>query len=52
MPGYLFTKERFRERFVGNNDLDELKTLITPFILRRVKKDVLDELPRKWESKD
>lgn len=51
MPGYLFTKERFRERFVGNNDLDELKTLITPFILRRVKKDVLDELPSKVEKK-
>ena len=51
MPGYLFTKERFRERFILNDDLEELKTLITPFILRRVKKDVLDELPDKVEKK-
>ncbi|ENY99807.1 hypothetical protein HMPREF1092_02943 [Clostridium thermobutyricum] len=51
MPGYLFTKERFKERFVGNSDLAELKTLITPFILRRVKSDVLDELPSKVEKK-
>lgn len=51
MPGYLFTKERFRERFVGNDDVSELKTLITPFILRRLKKDVLDELPDKVEKK-
>ncbi len=51
MPGYLFTKERFKERFVGNSDLTELKTLITPFILRRVKSDVLDELPSKVEKK-
>ncbi|MBY0756375.1 DEAD/DEAH box helicase [Clostridium sardiniense] len=51
MPGYLFTKERFRERFVGNDDIGELKTLITPFILRRLKKDVLDELPDKVEKK-
>lgn len=51
MPGYLFTKERFRERFIGNDNVSELKTLITPFILRRVKKDVLDELPSKVEKK-
>lgn len=51
MPGYLFTKERFKERFVGNNDVSELKALITPFILRRLKVDVLDELPSKVEKK-
>lgn len=52
MPGYLFTKERFRERFIlDENNLDELKSLITPFILRRLKEDVLSELPEKLEKK-
>lgn len=52
MPGYLFTKERFRERFIQDeSNLDELKTLITPFILRRLKEDVLSELPEKLEKK-
>nr|WP_280537355.1 SNF2 helicase associated domain-containing protein [Clostridium perfringens] len=38
MPGYLFTKERFRERFIlDESNLSELKSLITPFILRRLK---------------
>lgn len=47
MPGYLFTKERFKERFIINDNICELKALIAPFILRRLKKDVLDELPSK-----
>ncbi|HHD2769153.1 TPA: SNF2-related protein, partial [Clostridium perfringens] len=52
MPGYLFTKERFRERFIlDENNLDELKSLINPFILRRLKEDVLSELPEKLEKK-
>ncbi|EGT3616989.1 ATP-dependent helicase [Clostridium perfringens] len=52
MPGYLFTKDRFRERFIlDENNLDELKSLITPFILRRLKEDVLSELPEKLEKK-
>lgn len=52
MPGYLFTKERFRERFIlDENNLSELKSLITPFILRRLKEDVLSELPEKLEKK-
>ena len=46
MPGYLFTKDRFRE-----SNLSELKSLITPFILRRLKEDVLSELPEKLEKK-
>ena len=46
MPGYLFTKDRFRE-----SNLSELKYLITPFILRRLKEDVLSELPEKLEKK-
>ena len=52
MPGYLFTKERFRERFIlDESNLIELKSLITPFILRRLKEDVLSELPEKLEKK-
>ena len=52
MPGYLFTKDRFRERFIlDENNLSELKSLITPFILRRLKEDVLSELPEKLEKK-
>lgn len=52
MPGYLFTKERFRERFIlDESNLSELKSLITPFILRRLKDDVLSELPEKLEKK-
>lgn len=52
MPGYLFTKERFREKFIlDESNLSELKSLITPFILRRLKEDVLSELPEKLEKK-
>lgn len=52
MPGYLFAKERFRERFIlDESNLSELKSLITPFILRRLKEDVLSELPEKLEKK-
>ncbi|GAA0093899.1 DEAD/DEAH box helicase [Clostridium perfringens] len=52
MPGYLFTKDRFRERFIlDESNLSELKYLITPFILRRLKEDVLSELPEKLEKK-
>ena len=51
MPGFLFTKERFKVKFIQNKNTEELKSLITPFILRRVKEDVLDELPEKIEKK-
>lgn len=51
MPGFLFTKERFKGKFIQNKNTEELKSLITPFILRRGKEDVLDELPEKIEKK-
>ena len=51
MPGFLFTKERFKAKFIQNKNTEELKSLITPFILRRVKEDVLNELPEKIEKK-
>lgn len=53
MPGYLYSKEIFEEKFVFNNEegLENLKLLIKPFILRRNKSEVMDELPEKLEKK-
>ncbi|MBE7022185.1 MAG: DEAD/DEAH box helicase [Ruminococcaceae bacterium] len=57
MPGYLYRYSKFRRVFevpiVKENDaaaLAELKKLTTPFILRRLKRDVLKELPPKTET--
>ncbi|HEY9062530.1 MAG TPA: DEAD/DEAH box helicase [Pseudobacteroides sp.] len=58
MPGYLMSHNKFIKKFespiVKNNDKEALKRLsqfIKPFILRRLKKDVLKELPDKIESR-
>lgn len=57
MPGYLYTysyfKKQYEQPIVKENDmgmLKELKRMVEPFILRRVKKDVLKELPEKVEN--
>jgi len=57
LPGYLYSYNRFNEKFVqpaGGEDgyeiLDDLSKQIKPFILRRLKKDVLHELPDKIEN--
>lgn len=57
MPGYLFNYARFKKTFespiVGKNNPEAVKSLqssVAPFILRRLKKDVLDELPDKTET--
>ena len=57
MPGYLHAYKRFRERFEAPivQDADEqarqnLHLMVAPFILRRMKKDVLDDLPDKIET--
>ena len=57
MPGYLYTYPYFKKQYelpiVKENDpitLRELKHMVEPFILRRVKKDVLKELPEKVEN--
>lgn len=54
MPGYLFSYRKFKQIYelpiVKENDAvltNRLKRLIAPFILRRIKKDVLTELPYK-----
>ncbi|PJI10281.1 DNA helicase [Clostridium sp. CT7] len=53
MPGYLYSREKFEEKFIltGDENLDNLKFLIQPFILRRTKKEVIKELPHKIEKK-
>lgn len=57
MPGYLFNYSYFLKNFetkiVKQQDkkvLSELTKMVSPFILRRVKKDVLKELPEKSEN--
>ena len=57
MPGYLFHYHKFKEMYetpiVKDQDeiaMKKLKMLIEPFILRRVKKEVLTELPDKTIS--
>lgn len=57
MPEYLYSYHYFKTNYetpiVKNHDENkqqELKKLITPFILRRNKKDVLTELPEKIEK--
>ena len=56
MPGFLGSYARFRERYElgivgGDEELSRrLQSLVGPFILRRLKADVLTELPEKLES--
>ena len=57
MPGFLFGSQFFKREYeipiVREGDgtaLKRLKRLIGPFVLRRVKKDVLKELPDKMEE--
>ena len=54
MPGYLFKYKKFKELYEipiikenDENSMNKLKMLIEPFVLRRIKKDVLTELPDK-----
>lgn len=54
MPGYLFRYKKFKDLYEvpiakDNNEesMARLKMLIEPFVLRRIKKDVLTELPDK-----
>ncbi len=56
LPGYLGSDRSFEERFGGGDELpgrerlEELRRLVAPFILRRTKAAVLDELPEKIED--
>lgn len=55
-PGLLGSAEQFGHKFIepieGNHDKErqsQLRRLISPFLLRRTKGDVIDELPEKNE---
>ena len=54
MPGYLKSAREFRQRFEdswGNPEVsDMLRNIIRPFVLRRMKSEVLNELPEKIET--
>ena len=57
MPGFLFSSQHFKKKYEGpivrdgdEEALKRLQKLTGPFVLRRVKKDVLKELPEKLEQ--
>lgn len=57
MPGFLYSYQRFREDFeipiIQNQEeaaMKRLQKMIRPFVLRRLKKDVLTDLPDKIEK--
>jgi SNF2 family DNA or RNA helicase len=55
MPGYLPSRRQFNSQYTGAGEKtrkqqERLKMLISPFILRRRKQDVLIELPDKQEQ--
>ncbi|WP_315357996.1 DEAD/DEAH box helicase, partial [Prevotella denticola] len=57
-PGLLGSAEQFKKKFIlpieGDNDKNrqsQLRKLISPFLLRRTKSEVIDELPEKNEIK-
>lgn len=59
MPGYLYSYKYFKETFEQNiaqgtdeeqKAIGRLHTMIAPFLLRRLKKDVLKDLPDKIEK--
>ena len=49
MPGYLLDAVSFKDEIGEENYLDRIKKKVAPFILRRNKKDVLKDLPPKYE---
>ncbi len=51
LPGYLLSFAQFMHRFGAGEDVEALRRRIRPFLLRRVKGDVLRELPEKIESR-
>ena len=45
VPNFLGSKQRFGERFGSGEGLEDLRKLVRPFILRRLKSEVLETLP-------
>lgn len=57
MPGFLYTYKRFREEIEipvmtnrDDNKMERLQRMIRPFVLRRLKREVLSDLPEKLEE--
>ena len=50
LPGYLGTYTSFMRRYQDGTELEDLRKRIRPFLMRRLKKDVLTELPDKAET--
>lgn len=57
MPGFLYTYQRFREEIeipiivnADENKMERLQRMIRPFVLRRLKSEVLKDLPEKLEE--
>ncbi|MBQ8082319.1 MAG: SNF2 helicase associated domain-containing protein, partial [Clostridia bacterium] len=50
LPGYLPGYARFLRRYADGEDVDGLRQRIRPFLMRRLKTDVLSELPPKLEK--
>ncbi len=50
LPGYLNSYGVFLRRYQDGGNAEELRRKIRPFLLRRLKKDVLTELPDKLEE--
>ena len=49
LPGYLLSFAQFMHRFGMGEESDVLRRRIRPFLLRRLKEDVLHDLPEKNE---
>ncbi len=56
LPDYLGSDTEFEQRYIRDREADEeerrqeLRRILSPFILRRLKSSVLDELPEKFED--
>ena len=51
LPGYLMDQAEFMQRHGDGSDSDLLAKKIRPFLMRRLKKEVLSELPEKIEHR-
>ena len=49
LPGYLLGYSAFLRRYQDGGDAEDLRRRIRPFLMRRLKQDVLPELPDKLE---
>ena len=50
LPGFLLSYSAFMRRYQDGSEPDDLRRRISPFLMRRLKKDVLTELPDKIET--